>query len=146
MLSAVFRLCYVQSAVTTLVASLRACLAWLGRPYACLHIFEAGQNQNWCADLLGRMFVQAANEIPPYIYIYTHISLYISTPHGSGLSRTLLREIPGSGVYSSDFGSIFIDQTALGSRSCNGPQRAGSNTAIESFWRCIFAEIWPFLW
>ena len=32
---------------------------------------------------------------PPHCYY--HISLYISTPHGSCLSCTLLREIPGPG-------------------------------------------------
>ena len=69
-LCAVFRLRYVQFAVTTLVASLRACLAWLGRAYACMHMFEPGKHESWCADLLGRIFAEARNEIPPYIYIY----------------------------------------------------------------------------
>ena len=70
-----------------------------------------------------------------------YISLYISTPHGSGLSRTLLREIPGPGGCFFDFGELFIDKMALGSPSGDGSQQAGSNTATESFWRCIFVEI-----
>ena len=91
-----------------------------------------------------------------YIYIFVHryvciytqicISLYVSTPHGSGLSRTLLREIRRPRGSFFEFGSFFIDQMVWGSRSCDGSQPAGSNTAIESFWRRIFAEIWPFLW
>ena len=28
----------------------------------------------------------------------------------------------------------------------DGPSWAASNTAIESFWRCLFVEIWPLLW
>ena len=38
-------------------------------------------------------------------------------------------------------GSLFTNKTALGSPSGDGPQQAGSNTASESFWRCLFVEI-----
>ena len=44
------------------------------------------------------------------------------------------------------FGGLVIDKTARGSPSGDGSRQAGSNTAIESFWRCIFVEIRPFLW
>ena len=73
---AVFRWCFVQFAITTFVASLRACLASLGRAYACMNILDAGQNTTWCADLLGRTFVKATNEIPPYIHICIYICIY----------------------------------------------------------------------
>ena len=72
-LCAFVSLCYVYVAVTTLVASLRTYLASLGRAYACMSMFEDGQNPSWCADLLGRTFVKATNETPPYIYIHMYI-------------------------------------------------------------------------
>ena len=56
---AVSILCCVHFAVTTLVASLR------------------GQNESWCADFLGRTFVEATDEIPPYIHIYIDVYVYI---------------------------------------------------------------------
>ena len=95
MLCAVFSLCYVQFAVTTLVASLRACLASLGRADACMHILEAGQNQSWCADLFGRTFVKARNEILPYIYVYMfeyvyHVYMYILCIVYMAASHTLV--------------------------------------------------------
>ena len=83
---AAFSLCYVrflvsvsgvQFAVTGLVDSLRACLASLGRAYACVHIFEAGQNESWCEDLLGQTFVEATDKIPPYIHICIYIYIYM---------------------------------------------------------------------
>ncbi len=40
-----------------------------------------------------------------------------------------------------DFASPFIDNTVLGSGSGDGSRHAGSNTAIERFWRCQFAEM-----
>ena len=61
-------MCYVQFAVRTLAASLRACLALLGMANACMHILKATQIQSWCADLLGRTLVEATNEILPYLY------------------------------------------------------------------------------
>ena len=73
------------------------------------------------------------------------ICIHISTPHGSGLSRTVLLEIlgPGGGLFK--FGNLFMHKTVLGSAAGDGPQQAGLNTAIESFWRCILVELWPFL-
>ena len=44
------------------------------------------------------------------------------------------------------FGCLFIDKTVRSSPWCDGSQQAGSNTAVESFWRWKFVEIWPFLW
>ena len=76
-LCAVFILFYVHFAVTTFVASRRACLASLGRAYACVHVFEAAQDENWCADLLGRTFVEATDEIPPHAYIYICMCIHI---------------------------------------------------------------------
>ena len=38
-------------------------------------------------------------------------------------------------------GCLFIDKTVLGSPSGDGFQQADLNTAIKSFWRCIFVEI-----
>ena len=38
-----------------------------------------------------------------------------------------------------------MDKTVRSSRWGDGSQLAGSNTAIESFWRCIFVEVLPFL-
>ena len=43
------------------------------------------------------------------------------------------------------FGGLFMDNTVRGSPWGHGSQWAGLNTAIESFWRCTFAEIWPFV-
>ena len=40
-----------------------------------------------------------------------------------------------------DLGVLFIDETVRSSRSCDGSQQAGSNTAIDSFWRYIFVKI-----
>ena len=74
----------MQFAVTIVVASLRACLASLGSSYAYMHIFETGQNESWRADLLGRTFVEATDEIPPYIYIYIYISVYKCMLNPSG--------------------------------------------------------------
>ena len=68
-------MCYVQCAVTTRVASLRVCLASLGKAYACMHIYVAGQNESWCADSLAWTFVEATHEIPPYIYICIYICM-----------------------------------------------------------------------
>ena len=42
--------------------------------------------------------------------------------------------------------AFFIDKTVRGCRSCDGSRQAGSSTAIESFWRCIFVELWVFFW
>ena len=44
------------------------------------------------------------------------------------------------------FGGFFIEKTDRSSAPCDGPSWVVSNTAIESFWRCLFVEIWPFLW
>ena len=80
-----------------------------------------------------------------YICIYIYISLYISALHGSGPSRTLLREISGPAGVFVDVGGLFINKTALGSPSGDGSQQAGLNAAIESFWRCEIVEICLFL-
>ena len=40
----------------------------------------------------------------------------------------------------------FYKQNGRSSPSCDGPQWAGSKTAIESVWRCIFVKIRPSLW
>ena len=53
---------------------------------------------------------------------------------------------PGTGGTFFDFGSFFIRKMVRSSRWGDGSQQAGSNTAIESFWRCILVEIWLFLW
>ena len=57
---------------------------------------------------------------------------------GSGISRCRLKTF-------FFFWGIFIKKTVWSSPSCDVPQRAGWNTAIESFWHCIFVEIWPFV-
>ena len=41
--------------------------------------------------------------------------------------------------------NLFIQKTVRSSRSCDGSQLAASNTATESFWRCLFVNLWPFL-
>ena len=56
------------------------------------------------------------------------------------------RDIPGPGGSFFDFGSLFMNKTVRSSPSGDGSQQAGSNAAIESFWRCIFVELLPFLW
>ena len=38
-----------------------------------------------------------------------------------------------------------MEETAWSSASCDESQQAASNTAIESFWRCIFVRISAFL-
>ena len=59
--------------------------------------------------------------------------------------------VPQSGRYPGarstffDFGGLIIGDMVQGSPWGYGAQQAGSNTAIESFCRCQFAEIWPFL-
>ena len=72
-----------------------------------------------------------------YIYIYPGIwaRVFVSRPG----------DIPGPGGTFFDFGRLFISKTALVSPWGDGSQQAGSNTAIESFWRWKFVEIWPFL-
>ena len=70
-----------------------------------------------------------------YIYIY----IYRGCP-GPGHSGTYGNEIPGHGGTFFDFGGLFIKKKAQSSASCDGPRQAASNTAIESFWRCLFAK------
>ena len=53
-------------------------------------------------------------------------------------------DIPGQGGICFDFGGIFIKKAAWLSAPCDGPSRPASNAAIESFWRCLFVEIWLF--
>ena len=65
---------------------------------------------------------------------------------GFRLNRTHLTEIPVPCDRFFDFGYLFIEKTARSSDSCDGSRQAVSNTAIESFWRCIFVEIWLLLW
>ena len=72
-----------------------------------------------------------------YIYIYIYIFWNIGgqstcTPTGA-ISRD-------SGGTFFDVGGLFIDEVVRWSSSGDGSQWAGSNTAIESFWRCIFVE------
>ena len=76
MVCAAFSKFYVQIAIKTLVASLGACFASLGRAYACTHMFEAVQNDSWRADLLGLTFVEATDEMPPYI-LYMMLCMYL---------------------------------------------------------------------
>ena len=73
LLCAVFSSRDVEFAVMSLVAPLRAYLASLGRAYACMHMFEAGQNERWCADSLGRTSVEAPDV---YIYICSYQRIY----------------------------------------------------------------------
>ena len=51
------------------------------------------------------------------------------------------RDIPGPGGTFFDLGGLFMDKMARSTAACDGPQLAGSNTATESFWRCILFEI-----
>ena len=70
-LRAAFSLCYVQFAVTSLLTSLRACIASLRRACVCI------ENQSWCGVLLRQTSVKATNEIHPYVWIYIYIYLYV---------------------------------------------------------------------
>ena len=81
-----------------------------------------------------------------YIFIYIYIYIYIQERGGPEPSYPNQGDIPGPGGTFFDFGRLFIDKTVRSSRWGDGSQQAGSNTAIESFWRCKFVEIWPFLW
>ena len=45
-----------------------------------------------------------------------------------------------------NLGALFVNKTVPGSPSGDGSQHADSNTAIESFWGCIFVEISVLLW
>ena len=56
-------------------------------------------------------------------YIYVHILLYISTLHGSGPSRTLLRETRGRGWSFVDLGGLFIDKQPWGVLQAMGPNK-----------------------
>ena len=76
-----------------------------------------------------------------YIYVLVYIYIYICTPHVSGLSCTLLREIPGPGGVVFYVGGLFIDKPVRGSPCGDGPQQAGLNTAIES--KCEAVVAWP---
>ena len=77
-----------------------------------------------------------------YIYI---IYIYIWEHGGLGPSYPDQGDIPGTGGTFFDSGGLFIDKLARSSAACDRSQQAASNTAIESFWRCIFDEIWSFL-
>ena len=84
---------------------------------------------------------------PIYIYIYMHIDIYIyvyiyiQEHRGPGHSYPNWGGISGSRGTFFDLGGLCIEKTARSLPPCDGPSWAGSNTAIESFWRCIFAEI-----
>ena len=81
-----------------------------------------------------------------YIHIYIYIYLYISGNIGGQSLCTPTGAISWDRGYFFDFGGFAIKKTVRSSASRDGSPWAGSNTAIESFWRCIFVEIWPFLW
>ena len=70
-----------------------------------------------------------------------YISIYIQEHRGPEHSYPNRGGIRGSGCIFFDFGGLFIEKTARSGPPCDGPSRAASNTAIESFWRCIFVEI-----
>ena len=84
-----------------------------------------------------------------YIYEYIHIYIYTYNiggrcgfwPNGTQLTEIL---VPG-GIWT-DFGGRFMDKTALASPWGDGLQQAGSDAAMESFWRWTFVEIWLFFW
>ena len=78
-------------------------------------------------------------------HVYKHI--YISRNIGGQGLRTRTRAISWDrGVPCFDFGGLFKEKSVRSRASCDGPQLAGLNTATESFWRCLFVEIWSFLW
>ena len=75
-----------------------------------------------------------------YACIYIYIQ-YIRARHCFRLKGKHLTEILGPAGRLFHFGGLFVDKTVRGSRSGDGPQQAGSNTAIESFLRCMLVEI-----
>ena len=87
------------------------------------HLSQEAAFYLWRKEILKGIFVCIYTYIHIYIYIYIYVctyicictSLYISTPHGSGLSRTLLREILGPGVYLFYVDGPSIEKTVQGS-------------------------------
>ena len=73
--------------------------------------------------------------VRPYLYMY--ISGHIG---GQGL-RAPNGAISRNRGDLFDFCGLFMEKTAWSSASCDRPSWAGSNTAIESFWRCLFVKI-----
>ena len=72
--------------------------------------------------------------------------MYIQERRGPGHSCPNWGGIPGSGGTFFHLSVLFMNEMARSSGSCDGPKLAASNTAIESFWRCIVVELWLFLW
>ena len=60
---------------------------------------------------------------------------------GGQVLRTPSGRYPVKGGGFFYFDGLFMDKTARSSASFDGPQWAGPNTAIESFWCCTLVEI-----
>ena len=77
-----------------------------------------------------------------YICVYTCAWLFVECTFDFFSKIGALSRDRG---YLFDFGGLFKKETARSSAACDGPQLAALNTAIESFWRCVVVEVWPFL-
>ena len=80
-----------------------------------------------------------------YMYMCIYISIYVQEHGGQGTGTPDWGDNPVPGGTFFDFGGLLTKETDRSSAPCDGPSWAASNTAIESFWRCIFVEIRPFL-
>ena len=72
------------------------------------------------------------------IYLYINETL---GPWRWGSRHDAFPVAGGSGGSFFDFGGLFIDKTVRSNPQGDGSQQAGSNAAIESFWRCKFVKI-----
>ena len=78
-----------------------------------------------------------------YVYsLYMYASLYISTPHGSGLS--LLQDIWDRGVVLFDFGCLFIYKTVRGGSFRRWAPTSRFEHSNLSFCRCCVGPV-PFI-
>ena len=65
---------------------------------------------------------------------------------GFGHLGAQLSSMAGAGGHFIYSGGLFLDKTCLRIPLGDGLQEAGSNTAVEKFWRGHFVEIWQIMW
>ena len=98
--------------------------------------------KNSCDEKREQGFLYTPLHIHTYIYIYLYIFIeHISQTQALGTRRVHVTEILGPRGRCFDIGGLFVDKSVRSSPSCDGPEQAGSNAAIESFWHCIFVKI-----
>ena len=100
-----------------------------------------------------RIYIYKYIYIYIYVYIYAYIYYLIYKPT-SGLGHSLRARDPNSGtrglvalwpIKKRIYSRRTQYKTTKGSPWADALQQAVSDAAIESFWRCKFVTIWPFL-